>query len=287
MCKGGIRIHPTRAGSCTVQCGTQAQILCGNADNPTLAAAFASLAQARVVRDQARAALFPTVDLNATVTRNRESANAPLRPAGASTYYNSNMIGGTVSYELDLWGRVRDEVAIGEANGKAAAADLESARLSLHTQLLSDYIQLRSLDRSSAILEDAVKAYLHALTITQQRHDAGIAPGLDVSQAETQHHAARSQAEHTLVSRALMEQGIAALPGVSASTFSIQPALVDIKLPHIRTDVPAALLQRRPDIAAAERHRIAANAVIGVARGILSGVHPPGAGSFESTTLSS
>src|SRR5882724_4033989 len=173
--------------------------------NPTLAAALANYAQARALSDQARAGLFPTLGLSASVARNRESVNAPLRGPTTPTYYNANTVGGSVSYELDLWGQIHNEVAAGEANAAASAADLENARLSLIAQLADDYIQLRSLDRDSAILDETVKAYTRALSLTQQRHDAGIAPGLDVSQAQTQLDAARSQTAQTLAQRALME----------------------------------------------------------------------------------
>jgi len=236
------------------------------AGNPTLAAALANYAQARALSDQARAGLFPTLGLSAGVERDRESINAPLRGPTTPTYYNANTVGGSVSYELDLWGQIRNEVAAGEANADASAADLENARLSLIAQLVDDYIQLRSLDRDSAILDETVTAYTRALSLTAQRHDAGIAPGLDVSQAQTQLNAARSQAAQTLAQRALMEHAIAALLGVSASTFSIEPEIVDVKLPQIPSGVPTTLLQRRPDIAAAQRRMIAANANIGVAR---------------------
>ena len=236
------------------------------AGNPTLAAALANYAQARALSDQARAGLFPTLGLSAGVARDRDSLNRPLRLPTAPAYYDSNSLSGGVSYELDLWGQIRNEVAAGAANAAASAADLENARLSLIAQLVDDYIQLRSLDRDSAILDETVTAYARAQSLTQQRHDAGIAPGLDVSQAQTQLDAARSQAAQTLAQRALMEHAIAALLGVSASTFSIKPEIVDIKLPQIPTGVPAALLQRRPDIAGAQRRMIAANANIGVAR---------------------
>jgi NodT family efflux transporter outer membrane factor (OMF) lipoprotein len=236
------------------------------AGNPTLAAALADYAQARALADQARAGLFPTLNANATVQRARESVNAPLTSPSTPRYYDTNILGGSVSYELDLWGQIRNEVAAGTANAAAAAADLENARLSLITQLVDDYIQLRSLDRDSKILDDTVVAYARALKLTQQRHDAGIAPGLDVSQAETQLDAARSQAAQTLADRALMEHAIAALLGVSASSFSIAPAVVDIKLPEVPSGIPATLLQRRPDIAGAQRRMLAANANIGVAR---------------------
>lgn len=234
--------------------------------NPTLAAAVANYAEARALADQARAGLFPTLGVSASVTRNRDSVNAPLRPSTSSAYFNDNTVGGTVSYEFDLWGRIHNEVAAGEANAAASAADLENARLSLIAQLVADYIQLRSLDRESQILNETVAAYARALGLTQQRHDAGIAPGLDVSQAKTQLDATRSQAEQTLAQRALMEHAIAALLGVSASTFSIKSEIVNINLPQIPSGVPSTLLERRPDIAAAQRRMIAANANIGVAR---------------------
>ena len=262
----------------------QKQLIAGN---PTLAAAFANYAQARALADQARAGLFPTLGLNASVGRSRESVNAPLRGLTTPTYYDTNTLGGSVSYELDLWGQIRNEVAAGEANAAASAADLENARLSLLAQLVDDYIQLRSLDRNYAILDDTVKAYARALSLTEQRHNAGIAAGLDVSQAQTQLDATRSQAAQTLAQRALMEHAIAALLGVSASTFSIEPEIVDIKLPHIPSGIPATLLQRRPDIAGAQRRMIAANANIGVARAAYFPTLTLGAqGGFQSTSFS-
>src|ERR1700691_3711018 len=257
------------------------------AGNPTLAAALANYAQARALADQARAGLFPTLGVNASATRNRESSNAPLRGPTTPTYYNANTLGGSVSYELDLWGQIRNEVAAGEANAAASAADLENARLSLIAQLVQDYIQLRSLDRNSAILDETVKAYARALSLTEQRHDAGIAPGLDVTQAQTQLDAARSQTAQTLAQRALMEHAIAALLGVSASTFSIDTEIVAIEVPHIPSGVPSTLLQRRPDIAAAQRRMIAANANIGVARAAYFPTLTLGAqGGFQSTSSS-
>lgn len=241
----------------------QARLIAGN---PTLAAALANYAAARALKDQARAGLYPSLGLSSGVERDRYSVNAPLRGPAAPSYYNDFAAGGSVSYELDLWGQIRNEVAEGNANAAAAAADLENARLSLIAQLVDDYVQLRSLDRDSAILDEAVKAYARAVTLTKQRHDAGIAPGLDVAQAQTQLNTARSQAAQTLAQRALTEHAIAALLGVSASTFSIKPEIVVIKIPHIPSGIPSDLLQRRPDIAAAQRRMIAANANIGIAR---------------------
>jgi NodT family efflux transporter outer membrane factor (OMF) lipoprotein len=257
------------------------------AGNPTLAAALANYAQARAFADQARAGLYPTLSLNASTERARESVNAPLITNATPRYYDNNVLGGSVSYELDLWGQIRNEVASAKASAAASAADLENARLSLIAQLAGDYIQLRSLDRNSAILDETVKAYSRALELTEQRHGAGIAPGLDVSQARTQLNSARSQAEQTLAQRALMEHAIAALLGVSASTFSIKPQIVPITLPRIPTGVPATLLERRPDIAAAQRRMMAANANIGVARAAyFPTITLGGQGGFQSTSYS-
>jgi len=257
------------------------------AGNPTLAAALADYAQAKALADQARAGLFPTLGVNGSTERARESVHAPLISNATSRYYNDNTLGGSVSYELDLWGQIRNEVATAKDNAAASAADLENAQLSLIAQLVNDYIQLRSLDRDSKILVETVEAYTRALLLTEQRHGAGIAPGLDVSQAQTQLDAARAQAAQTLAERALMEHAIAALLGVSASTFSIKPQIVDIALPQIPSGVPATLLQRRPDIAAAQRRMMAANANIGVARAAYFPTITLGAtGGFQSTGYS-
>jgi NodT family efflux transporter outer membrane factor (OMF) lipoprotein len=257
------------------------------AGNPTLAAAVANYAQARALSDQARAGLFPTLGLNAGAARAHPSLNAPLTTAATPRYYDDYTVGGSVSYELDLWGQIRNEVHAGEANAAASAADLENARLSLIAQLVQDYVQLRSLDQQSAILEDTVQAYARALTITEQRHGAGIAPGLDVAQAQTQLDAASSQASQVLVQRALMEHAIAALIGVSASTFSLKPAIVPIGLPRVPSGLPATLLERRPDVAAAERRMAAANAEIGVARAAyFPSLTLSAQGGFESTAVS-
>ena len=257
------------------------------AGSPTLAAALANYTAARALADQARAGLFPTLGANASVARARDSVHTPLIGPTTPRYYNDNILGGSASYELDLWGQIHNEVAAGEANAAAAGADLENARLSLIAQLVGDYVQLRSLDREGAILGDTVTAYARAFELTKQRHDAGIAAGLDVAQAETQLDAARSQAAQVLAQRALMEHAIAALLGVSASTFSIEPAIIVVNLPQVPSGVPATLLQRRPDIAAAQRRMMAANANIGVARAAYFPTLTLGAqGGFQSTAFS-
>jgi len=257
------------------------------AGNPTLANALANYAAARAVSDQARAGLFPTFNLNPSVERARESLHTPLIGPTTPHYYDDNILGGSVSYELDLWGQIRNQVAEGKANAEASAADLENARLSLLAQLVDDYIQLRSMDRDEVILEDTVKADARALAITEQRHNAGIGSGLDVTQAQTQLESASSQEAQILAQRALMEHAIAALLGLSPSTFSLKPAIVVIKLPEIPAGLPATLLERRPDIAAAQRRMMAANAQIGVARAAYFPSLSLGAqGGFQSTSFS-
>ena len=238
------------------------------ANNPDLAAALASYEQARAFSDQVRSGLFPTITGNANVERDRQSDSKPLRgPILTSpSNYNSNTVSATASYELDLWGSIRNQVASGNAQAAASAADLENARLSLIAQLVDAYVQLRSFDRDGAILDDTVKAYRRALDLTQQRHDGGIAPGLDVARAQTQLDVARAQVAQTLAQRALTEHAIAALVGESASQFSLAPNVGEIRLPQVPTGIPSTLLQRRPDVAAAQRRMQAANADIGVAR---------------------
>jgi NodT family efflux transporter outer membrane factor (OMF) lipoprotein len=222
--------------------------------------------QAKAFSDQLRSGLFPSLALGAGAERDRESDMKPLRGATSPTNYNSFTVGVQANYELDLWGRVRNEVAAGRAQAQAYAADLESARLSLQAQLADDYIVLRGLDRQIAILNETVSAYEKALALTQARHDGGVAAGLDVSRAQTQLGTSRSLVAQTLALRAVSEHAIAALIGESASQFSIASRLADIARPDVPVDVPATLLQRRPDIAAAERRVVANNANVGVAR---------------------
>ncbi len=236
------------------------------AGSPDLAAALARYQQAQAVSAQQNAALFPSLNANAGMTHNREALMTPLQHLTQPTDYNENVVGLQAFYELDLWGRIRNSVAAGKAQAAAAAGDLESARLSLQAQLADNYIVLRELDQEVTLLNDTVTAYGEALSVTQQRFHSGITSGLDVARAQNQLDETRSQVAQTQAQRALTEHAIASLIGEDASRFAIEPRQVALTLPHIPPGLPSTLLQRRPDVAAAQRRMQAANAGIGVAR---------------------
>lgn len=241
----------------------QQRLLANNAD---LAAALAHYRQAQAFNLQSRSALFPQVGATANGQRDRQSDTKPLRGATAPADYDSYTVGGEVDYELDLWGRVRNTVEAGKDNAQAAAADLASAQLSLQAQLADSYLVLRGLDQQLALLQQSIEAYQRALQLTQARHVGGIASGLDVARAQTQLSSARSLRSQTLAQRALSQDAIAVLVGDSATRFSLAPQVLAMDLPSVPVSLPSTLLQRRPDIAAAERRVAAANAQIGIAR---------------------
>lgn len=235
-------------------------------NNPNLSAALAHYAQAQAFVAQVNSALLPMVKGFGNGQRIRQSDTRPLRSTTTDNVYNSGTLGLQVDYEVDLWGRVRDSVNAGTDEAQASLADLASVRLSLQAQLADSYIRLRGLDQQTRLLEQTTEAFSKAVNLTQGLHDGGIVSGLDVARANAQLSSARSQLKQNTVQRALLEHSIAALTGASASQFSISPSTDALPLPVVPTGVPSTLLQRRPDIAAAERRIAAANARIGVAR---------------------
>jgi NodT family efflux transporter outer membrane factor (OMF) lipoprotein len=239
----------------------QTQLLANNTD---LAAALAHYEQAQAYTMQARSELFPQIGVGANGQRNRESNNTPHYAAPGE--YNQYTFGVQASYEVDLWGQVRNTVEAGRDNALAAKADLASVQLSLQAQLADTYMQLRGYDQQIALLQETIEAYQKALKLTQTLHAGGIVSGLDVSRAQTQLSDALSQWSQAVAQRALMQDQIAVLVGENAATFNLPAETAAISVPVIPVDVPSSLLQRRPDVAAAERRTAAANAGIGVAR---------------------
>jgi NodT family efflux transporter outer membrane factor (OMF) lipoprotein len=189
-----------------------------------------------------------------------------LRSADQPTYYGDDMAAVDFSWDLDLWGRVHNEVAAGNAEAEGAFDDLQATRLSLQAQLADNYLALRGLDAQTRLLRDATAVYRKALDLTNDRHGKGIASGLDVGRAQAQLSDAQAQLSDVLARRALLEHAIASLVGTPAPDFTIPVAVIDFKIPNVPVGIPSTLLQRRPDIAAAERMVAATNAGIGVAR---------------------
>jgi NodT family efflux transporter outer membrane factor (OMF) lipoprotein len=237
------------------------------ANSPDLSAALARYQQARASTDQVRAGQYPTLTASGNLQRDQQSQARPLRVLGPTSpdQYDSYTVGVDLEYEFDLWGRVSNQVAASNYALQGAQTDLESARLSLQAQLADTYIALRGLDRDAALLTQTVDNYKKALDLTNTRHNAGIASGLDVARAQTQLESSRSQLQQSSAQRAVLEHAIAALVGNSASSFSLTPQAIELALPEVPPGVPSTLLQRRPDIAGAQRRMVSANASLGVA----------------------
>lgn len=240
--------------------GLQARV---EVSNQNLRIAEAQYRQAVALADAARASWLPAV--NATAGATRSATSAATDSAGSAPPRNSFSLGATASWELDVWGRIARSVEAADARVVASEADLAAARLSIQATVAQTYFQLRAAERQQALLEDAAAAYERSLQLTRNRYNAGVASKADVAQAESQLRSARASALDSRLSRSQFEHALAVLTGQAPASFSLPPggALPVVQGPRT---LPSTLLERRPDIAAAERRVAAANAAIGAAQ---------------------
>ena len=238
--------------------------------NQELKAAVASFDQARAVTDVTKSGLFPHISLSPTVTAQRNSFNQPVlaRPAGkTNTFpYATLLVPLDLNYEVDLWGRVRRRVESAQSLQQADADDLEAVRLSIEAEVATDYFTLRALDAEKALLSSNIEVFRKSLELTQNRRVGGIASDLDVAQAETVLKTTQAELPATMLQRAQFEHALAVLTGQPASTFTVTERPINAMPPTVPPGLPSQLLERRPDIAAAERRMASANANIGVAK---------------------
>lgn len=238
-----------------------------NVSNQTLKSAEAQFREARAAVRISRGALYPTVGVNPSAGHTEQSENAPLFNKQTEVRsYNNFSLPFDFSYELDLWGRVRKTIEASRSEAQASAGDLANVNLSLHAELAMDYFQLRGLDAEKQLLDSTVVSYQKAVDLTNSRFKAGIASAVDLAQAQTTLETTRAQAVDVEVDRSAFEHAIAVLVGKPASTFHIDPLPLDLLPPAMPPGVPSDLLERRPDISAAERRVQEANANVGVAR---------------------
>ncbi|MGA8161960.1 MAG: efflux transporter outer membrane subunit [Acidobacteriaceae bacterium] len=234
--------------------------------NQTLRVAMEQYQQAREQVAVARSQYYPTLAAGPSIQRTRESNNQANTVQGVTNYqFNTFSIGGQAQWEPDLWGQVRRTVEATRANAQASAALLANVELSLRAELAADYFEMRGLDSQKELLDNTVTAYESYLQLTQVRFKGGVATESDVALAQTQLETTRAQDIDVAVARAQYEHAIATLIGVPASVFSLPEMPLGNHIPQIPVGVPSQLLERRPDIAAAERQVDAANAQIGVA----------------------
>jgi NodT family efflux transporter outer membrane factor (OMF) lipoprotein len=258
-----------------------------NVSNQSLKAAQAQFAEARAALKVTRAQLYPTISTNPSASTNRVSSHRPLfKTSLLEPNYNDFIIPLDVSYEVDLWGRVRRVVESSRSEAQASAADLANVSLSLHAELATDYFQLRGLDAQKQLLDVTVQSYEKALELTQNRFSGGLTSAVDVAQAQTILETTRAQSIDVGVQRAAFQHALAVLIGKPASEFALPPLPLDAQPPVIPSGMPSNLLERRPDISAAERRVQEQNAQIGVAK---AAYYPlltlSGSGGFESTAF--
>jgi NodT family efflux transporter outer membrane factor (OMF) lipoprotein len=258
-----------------------------NVSNQNLKAAEAQFRQARAVVRYNRADYYPTVTAGPSATRTRVSAN---RPPPSSIFdgitYNDFALPFDFSYQVDVWGRVRRTVESSREQAQASAADLASVNLSMHADLAIDYFLARSLDAEEQLLSSTVTQYEQALELIESRFAGGIASEVEVQQARTQLETTRAQAIDVGVARAQYEHAVAILIGKPPAEFSLPPLPLTAPPPNIPVSVPSELLERRPDVSAAERRMASANAQIGVAKSAYYPLINLGAtGGFESSSI--
>ena len=254
--------------------------------NQNLKAAEAQFQQARAALRYNRADYYPTVTAGPSATRTRVSANAPTSSLLRGTTFNDFVFPFDVSYQADVWGRVRKTVESSREQAQASAADLATVNLSMHADLAVDYFQARSLDAQEQLLNTTVTQYEQALELNESRFQGGIASEVEVEQAKTILQTTRAQAIDVGVARAQFEHAVAILIGKPPAEFSLPPLPLTAPPPHIPVGVPSVLLERRPDIAAAERLVASANAQIGVAKSAYYPTISLGAsGGFESSSI--
>jgi NodT family efflux transporter outer membrane factor (OMF) lipoprotein len=230
--------------------GLEAQVIGANA---TIAGATARYEQARALASVAAAANYPVIDANASATQER--------PAGTTL-----KLGGTASYEVDLFGKRARNIDVARAAESGAADDLENVRLVLTADLAANYFTLRRLDREIDVVTQSLQVLERALVLIQARHDGGLVSGLDVAQQQTLIESTRTQSTLLKDQRASVEHAIAVLVGQPAPGFRVAPAPMPATMPAFDVTTPSDLLERRPDIASAERAIAAANARLGIAR---------------------
>ena len=233
--------------------------------NQTLKVAAAHYQQARAAIRFNRSNLFPTISTGPSLANQRISSNRPFGFPGQAVGSDFSLPV-DVSYEVDLWGRVRRTVASAREETQASAADLENVKLSLEADLASDYYEAHSLDLQRQILDNTTESYQKALDLTRRRFEGGISPKTELSQAQTQLDQTKAQAIDVGVARAQYEHAIAVLIGKLPAEFSLPVMPLDEPPPSIPIGLPSQLLERRPDIAAAERRVQEANEQIGIAR---------------------
>jgi len=233
-------------------------------ENQQLAVALANFTQARAAAKISEADVFPQATGAATATRQRTSANTTAK---TSNTFNTFNLTANASWEVDLWGRVHQEIAGAQARLTASADDLESLRLSLQAEVAIDYFTLRALDAQAELLDKTIASYQQALEVTTNRRNNGVASELDVSQAETQLKSAQAQVPVLDLQRGQLRHALAVLCGQVATSFAVAPSTAEAtNPPEIPIAIPSELLESRPDIAAAERRMAAANADIGLAK---------------------